>query len=109
MCEYGDQRERDYVLRPNCPRCHSANSTRRSFLPPRWGGRFTCLDCGRVWWPGHCHLIGCKGPAIMFVWFVGLFIASAFCLGIFGIHPGFVAFLWLFGVIIATACLWKYI
>jgi hypothetical protein len=40
-----------HVERDHCPRCRSSN-WRRSFLSPRWGGRFTCLDCGRLWWPG---------------------------------------------------------
>jgi hypothetical protein len=76
------------VERDHCPRCGSAK-WRRSFLSPRWGGRFTCLDCGRVWWPGHTYVIGLKGPAIVFVWFFGVLFATAvFCAAIGIKNPG---------------------
>jgi uncharacterized protein (DUF983 family) len=88
-------RKKDWFYeRTRCPRCGSSK-WKRSFLPPRWGGRFTCRDCGRLWWPEHPHVIGCKFPAFIFLWCAGLFLASALLVILTGINPSWVAFLWI--------------
>ena len=87
--------------RDRCPRCGSSK-WRRSFLSPRWGGRFTCLDCGRLWWPGHTYVIGLKFPVIVFVWFFGVLAATAVLCAAVGIQRGGIPFLILIAALIAT-------
>jgi hypothetical protein len=82
------------VESPLCPRCRSSKF-KRSSLSPRWGGRFTCRDCGRIWYPGHTYVVGCKAPAIGFAWCAGMFIASALLITLTGISPGWIAFMWI--------------